>query len=57
MKKQGGILETIGNLIPERKKHKLYAKLREESITTKCSFKKKVCNSIIKEMNLDGKKF
>lgn len=57
MKKQGGILETIGNMIPEQKKHKLYAKLREESITTKSKFKKKVCNSIIKEMNLDGKKF
>lgn len=57
MKKQGGILETIGYMIPERKKHKLYAKLREESITTKSKFKKKVCNSIIKEMNLDGKKF
>ena len=57
MKKQGGILETIGNMIPERKKHKLYAKLREESITTKSEFKKKVCNSIIKEMILDGKKF
>lgn len=57
MKKQGGILETIGNMIPERKKSKLYAKLREESITTKSEFKRKVCNSIIKEMNLDGKKF
>lgn len=57
MKKQGGILEVIGNMIPEQKKRKLYAKLREESITTKSSFKKKVCNSIIKEMNLDGKKF
>lgn len=57
MKKQGGILETIGNMIPERKKSKLYAKLREESITTKSEFKKKICNSIIKEMNLDGKKF
>lgn len=51
------ISKLADQFLTKKTRHKLYAKCREKQLTTNSEFVKKVCGSMIKELNLDGKKY
>ena len=51
------ISKLADQFLSKKTRHKLYAKCREKQLTTNSEFMKKVCSSMIKELNLDGKKY
>ncbi len=51
------ISKLADQFLTKKTKHKLYAKCREKQLTSNSEFVKKVCGSMIKGLNLDGKKY
>lgn len=51
------ISKLADQFLSKKTRHKLYAKCREKQLTTNSKVVKKLCSSVIEELNLDGKKY